>query len=170
MTKFLRRSVAITACALWATAAQGNGVDPAQYPKLSERQLAVLRDVVDRSQQPLLDWPRAQFGYGPTAGSTNPADSDLIYQVRADASAVAQAQYDKVPAYRELYRKTMDALIRKMLEPATWGSWYELSRWEDGLLFGQGGGQVEPWADPFKKHNIMYSGNLFQMLGYYAML
>jgi hypothetical protein len=145
-------------------------VDPVDYPRLSATQLSVVRDLVDRSQLPLADWPRSQFGYGPFADSQNPSHSDLIYQMRADATALAQAQYDKLPAYRELLQRSQDQLIQKMLDPAAWGSWYELSRWEDGITFAQGGGQVKPWADPFLKHNIMYSGNLFQMLGYYGML
>jgi hypothetical protein len=162
--------LALAGAALFAAATPAADINPADYPKLSGRQIAVLRDIVERSRQPLAGWPRAQFGYGPTAGSNNPAHSDLIYQVRADASALAQAQHDKLPAYRELLQGSMGRLIQKMLEPPVWGAWYELSRWEDGLLFERGGGQISPWADPFRKHNIMYSGNLFQMLGYYAML
>ena len=160
----------VTFASIGSAVAAETSIDPSRYPRLSSRQMSVVRELVDRAGKPLAEWPRAQFGFGPTADSSNAADSDLIYQIRADASALAQVQYDKVPAYRELYQRGVDQLIQKMLDPMAWGSWYEMSRWEDGITFAQGGGQVEPWADPFKKHNIMYSGNLFQMLGYYTML
>jgi hypothetical protein len=100
---------------------------------------------------------------------TQEGDDAYRYQLAYMAYTLALTQYHRTPAYRELWRGTMRALIEKMLCIDVWGYWE---------LASKGGHVMDPglvelakgWADPVARKNVMYSGHLLLMVGLYEML
>jgi len=69
--------------------------------------------------------------------------------------ALSLTQYHHTPAYRELSSDTISRLIGKMMRWEVWGYW------ENAM--GEG------WIDPVISQNVMYSGHLLMMVGFYDM-
>jgi hypothetical protein len=91
------------------------------------------------------------------------------YQLAFMAYSVALATYHYLDAAPRTTQPVFDALIRKMVRREVWDFWRETSR--SGPQLDPDLKQLrEPWTDPVKSENIMYSGHLHAMLGLYRML
>lgn len=93
-------------------------------------------------------------------------DDAYRYQLKYMTDAIGAAQAHRTPAYRELYRDTIEKLIEKMLRFDVWSYWATTSRGSKILdpdleKLGEG------WMDPVIHKNVMYSGRLFNMVGLY---
>src|SRR5580704_7711749 len=115
----LSAALGLTAAPLHAAPAQpaAASINPADYPALDDKELGHIRRFVQLSKLLPGDWSGMSDDLYAVAERTQ--QFQLAYM--ADALALVQHQY--TPAYRELYRKTMDALIQKMTLPDIWESW-----------------------------------------------
>jgi hypothetical protein len=101
--------------------------------------------------------------------STQEGDDAYRYQLAYMAYTLALTQYHRTPAYRELWRDAMRAIIQQMLRIDVWGYWELVSRGShvtDPALAELSDG----WNDPAAHMNVMYSGHLLLMVGLYEML
>jgi hypothetical protein len=139
-------------------------VKAGDYPSLEGKELGHVQYLLKLAQQPLGDWSNM--------GGLEEGQEGLEsyrYQLGYMAYALAIAQYHKTPAYRELYQKAMDNLVRKMIRKDVWYYWEHTSK---------GGPSTNPaqnerglgWIDPVVEKNIMYSGHLINMVELYQML
>jgi hypothetical protein len=78
------------------------------------------------------------------------------------ADALALIQHEYTPAYRELYRPTMDALIQKMTLPDIWESWLKSSRGGTAESDPDSQDLTAGWIDPVVRYNNMLKGYLLQ--------
>ena len=149
------------------TAQGATGAQPVKasdYPALSDKEIGYLRWIVKLAQQLPGDW---SYMGGREEGQETM--ESYRYQLAFMTYALALAQYHKTPAYRELYQKSMDSLIKKMTRQDVWAFWAESSK---------GGKKLNPdlkergpgWVDPVVDKNIMYSGHLIHMVELYHML
>jgi hypothetical protein len=127
------------------------------YPSLSEKELGHILWLVKLAQQPLGDW---SYMGGLEEGQEGL--ESYRYQLGYMAYAIALAQYHKTPAYRELYQKALDNMIRKMIRRDVWSYWEHTSKGFNQKGLG--------WIDPVVEKNIMYSGHLINMVELYQML
>lgn len=123
-----------------------------------------LHHIVNLSRQLPGDWS----DMGPYDPSQE-GDDAYRYQLAYMTYALALAQHQHTPAWRELWRDTMSRLIAKMMRWEVWGYWELTSRGSkvldpDLTKLGEG------WIDPVVRQNVMYSGHLLMMLGLYEML
>jgi hypothetical protein len=136
----------------------------AAQPALDGRQLGHLRHIVRLSRQVQGDWS-CMWPFD----ATQEGDDAYRYQLAYMGYVLALTQYHHTPAYRELYRETLRALIDQMLRIDVWGYWELASKGShvtDPDLAELGGG----WDDPAARMNVMYSGHLLMMVGLYEML
>src|ERR1700733_9016469 len=112
----LSAALGLTAAALHAAPAQSAAAskNPADLPACDDKELGHIRRFVQLSKLLPADWSGMSDDLYAVAERTQ--QFQLAYM--ADALALVQHQY--TPAYRELYRKTMDALIQKMTLPDIW--------------------------------------------------
>src|SRR5687768_17075162 len=89
-------------------------IDPTDYPVLDDKELGHIRRIVDLSRQPAGDWS----GMGDDV--FHAAERTRQFQLSYMAAALGLVQHQYTPAYRELYRTAMDALIQKMTQPDIW--------------------------------------------------
>lgn len=120
-----------------------------------------LRHIAKLASQLPGDWS----GMGDGAlGVLGIPERTLRYQLANMAYAVASVQYNRTPAYREFYEKTLVALFNRLLEPDCWKEWINVSR--GGAIQDPGQEQLhEGWIDPIKQNNIMYGGHVLQVAG-----
>ncbi|HVW69015.1 MAG TPA: hypothetical protein VHB68_08565 [Steroidobacteraceae bacterium] len=139
-------------------------VRAADYPELTEKELGHIRRMIRLARQLPGDWS----GMGDDLWAV--AERTRQFQLAYMAAALGLVQHNYTPAYRELYRKTMDALIQKMTLPDVWESWLHSSRGgtlasdPDAPDLGSG------WIDPIRKDNAMLKGYLLQAGALYEML
>jgi hypothetical protein len=86
------------------------------------------------------------------------------------AAALGLVQHQYTPAYRELYRETMHALIQKMTLPDIWESWIHSSRAGTSAADPDSADLEAGWLDPVARYNIMLKGYLLQAGALYEML
>jgi hypothetical protein len=103
--------------------ARADAVAPSDYPQLTEKQTGLMRHLVRLANQAPGDWSD-MGGYG----ESQDENEGYRFQLAQATYALGLAQYHKTPAYRELYRDTMDRLIQKMLRRDVWGYWVEMSQ------------------------------------------
>jgi len=133
--------------------------DPA-YPALDLKQMGQLRNIVELARQPDHDWRDMQVG-------NRSAFDNAQFQIAWMYYALAVAQSQQTPAYRELYRTTSDQLIHKMTLPEVWALWGKII---EAPQFKKYLDQTRDWRDPVRDKNIMYSGHILQMIGLYELL
>ena len=136
----------------------------AELSALDDRQLGHLRHIVRLSRQAQGDWS-CMWPFD----ATQEGDDAYRYQLAYMAYVLALTQHYHTPAYRELYRETMRALIAQMLRIDVWGYWELASKGShvtDPDLDELGDG----WDDPAARMNVMYGGHLLMMVGLYEML
>ena len=129
-------------------------------PGLSDDELAHLRNMVGLSQQDLNDW--TGWEEGGTLGAYR-------YQISFMTYALASQQFHSVPAYRDLYKETMERLMERMIQKPAWEFWEKTSKggkaWDPDW-----DGTEKGWRDPVRKQNIMYSGHIVHMATLYESL
>lgn len=131
-------------------------------PSLSDEELGHLRNFVWLANQDLDDW----VGW---AAADQKGMEAYRYQIAFMTYALSLQQYHSVPAYREVYRETIDRLITRMLQKPVWEFWEEVS---------QSSPQYDPdyegprpaVKDPVGEKNIMYSGHVIHMIALYESL
>lgn len=158
-----RLGLLLTTCLTLATtaasAAPGSVADPA-YPALDDKQMGQVRNIVELARQPDHDWSDMKVG-------NRSAFDNAQFQIAWMYYALAVAQSQQTPAYRELYKTASDDLIRKMTLPETWALWGKII---EAPQFKKYLDQTKDWRDPVAEKNIMYSGHILQMIGLYEML
>lgn len=128
------------------------------YPSLDSKELGHLRNIVALAQQP---------GFENMKKGPRGAFDQYQFQLAWMYYALAVAQTQQVPAYRELYKETSDRLIKKMMEPEVWKFWITVI---EDPKFSKYLDKSRDWRDPVREKNIMYSGHLLQMVGLYQRL
>jgi len=130
----------------------------AAYPYLDEKELGAVNNIVDLAMQP---------GFENMEPGPRGAFDQYQFQLAWMYYALALAQTQQTPAYRELYQDTSDRLIQKMLQPEVWTFWLDVLKDPAFQKY------IDPKVDlrdPVKQKNIMYSGHLLQMVGLYQRL
>src|ERR1700722_7712949 len=120
----LSTALGLTAAALHAAPAQSAAasINPADYPALDDKELGHIRRFVQLSKLLPGDWSGMRDDFYAVAERTQ--QFQLAYM--ADALALVQHQY--TPAYRELYRRTMNDWILKLALPDILESWLKARR------------------------------------------
>ncbi len=155
-----RLGLLLTTClTLTASNVMAAPVDPS-YPALNDKQLGNVRNIVELARQGDHDWRDMEVG-------NRSAFDNYQFQLAWMYYALAVAQSQQTPAYRELYRATSDELIRKMTLSDVWGLWGKII---EAPQFKKYLDQTKDWRDPVSEKNIMYSGHLLQMISLYELL
>ncbi len=103
------------------------------------------------------DWgPEVPFGLAAGEGAPGGAVNMHRYTIAFTGYGVSMLA-EQTPAYRERYLETMDGMIQKLLNPVVWDYWMR----GDELGFSWGG------ANPIHPYNIMYTGHLQLLMGFY---
>ncbi len=140
------------------------GVNAADYPALTDQEIGHVRRMVKLSRQLTGDWS------GMSDDLWSVAERTQQFQLSYMAMALALVQHNYTPAYRDLYRDSMYALIMKLTNPDIWESWLNSSR--AGVAFADPslGDVTRGWIDPIRKYNIMLKGYLLQAGAMYELL
>ena len=148
----------------WATATPVTPRAATAVNPLDREQMGHLQHAQNLAAMPDGEWRHM--------GSWDPGQEWLDayrYQLAFMAYSVALATYHYLDAAPRTTQPVFDALIRKMVRREVWDFWRETSR--SGPRLDPDLKQLrEPWTDPIKSENIMYSGHLHAMLGLYRML
>jgi hypothetical protein len=139
-------------------------IDPADYPSLDDKELGHVRRFVKLSRQLPGDWSGMSDDLWAVAERTQQ------FQLAYMAAALGLVQHQYTPAYRELYREAMHALIQKMTLPDIWESWIQSSRAGTSTADPDSPDLEPGWLDPVARHNIMLKGYLLQAGAMYEML
>jgi hypothetical protein len=129
---------------------------------LSDEELGHLRQFAKLAFQELDDWRGWE-------GADQRGMEAYRYQAAFMAYSLALQQYHSVPAYRELYRKTIERLIVRMLQKPVWDYWEEVSQGHE-RFDPDYAGPLPAVRDPVRDRNIMYSGHLVHMAALHEML
>ncbi|KAI9034062.1 hypothetical protein DFJ74DRAFT_700453 [Hyaloraphidium curvatum] len=151
--------------------ASSHSIDPASYsamldaaPALDAKQRAHLRHFYNLAT--------AADGVWDTMGAQDPGQEWLDayrYQLAEMFYAASLCHFHRLPAARGYFKSLLQNLIRKMLRREVWQFWYLTSR--SGVRVNPDIKELrEPWADPVREENIMYSGHLLAMVALYAVL
>ncbi|WP_374469654.1 hypothetical protein [Phenylobacterium sp.] len=160
MVRTSRLGLLVTTClCLLGGAAHAAAADPA-YPVLDDKEMGQVRNIVELARQPDGEWRDMEVGV------RNAFDA-YQFQIAWMYYALAVAQSQQTPAYRELYQASSNDLIRKMTRNDVWGWWQKVI---DAPRFKKYLDQTKDWRDPVREKNIMYSGHLLQMIGLYELL
>ena len=147
-----------------AASTPADQINPADYPSLDDKELGHIRRFVKLSRQLPGDWAGMSDDFWLVAERTQQ------FQLAYMTAALGLAQHQYTPAYRELYRPTMDALIQKMTLPDIWESWLASSRGGTSAADPAAEDLTGGWIDPMRKYNIMLKGYLLQAGALYSML
>lgn len=136
-------------------------VNPQDYPKLTDKELGHIRHLVRLAHQLPGDWA----GFGSLTLAT---ERTRTFQIAFGAMALALAQHQYTPAYRELYQAAIQADIEKLQHPDVWERFMFSSRGgaRGGLRTDIGPG----WLDPLAKDNIMLKAYVLQLGAAHDML
>ena len=103
--------IATLACASATAAPATADVDPKAYPALDDKELGHVRRFVKLARQLPGDWSGMSDDLWAVSERTQQ------FQLAYMATALGLVQHQYTPAYRELYREAMHALIQKMTLP-----------------------------------------------------
>jgi len=129
-----------------------------QYPSLDAKEIGQVRNILALAEQPGFD----NMHEGPRG-----AFDQYQFQLAWMYYALAVAQTQQTPAYRERYKRASDQLIQKMMQPNVWNFWLTVV---ENPKFSKYLDKAKDWRDPVREKNIMYSGHLLQMVGLYQRL
>jgi hypothetical protein len=135
-------------------------------PRLSHEQIGHIRHFVHLANMLPGEW--GGMGDGGLGWLAVP-ERTLRYQLANMAYALATVQTSITPAYRDIYKHTIHALLRRLLEPDCWKEWVNVSRggrFQDPVQTELKVGEF----DPLKQYNVMYGGHLLQVAALYEML
>lgn len=147
-----------------ADSARAAAINPADYPALDDKELGHVRRFVKLSRQLPGDWSGMSDDLWAVAERTQQ------FQLAYMAAALGLVQHQYTPAYRELHREAMHALIQKMTLPDIWESWLQSSRAGTANSDPDATDLDAGWIDPVGKYNIMLKGYLLQAGAMYEML
>lgn len=166
----MKRSRVIATLTLFLFASTAYAAEPLTHktaPRLSDEELGHLRNFAALAAQPLDDWTGFE-------GRDQKGMEAYRYQLAFMTYALALQQYHSVPAYRDVYKETIDRLIERMLQKPVWEFWEEVSQIEHSMGMMVAGGKAEKTLpmkrDPVGEKNIMYSGHVIHMATLYEML
>ena len=148
--------------ALSVRAGESPPADPADYPKMGEKELGQFRWVLKIADQDLGDFSNLE-------AIDQRGMTSYRYSIAFMTYYLALEKYHRVPAAEGVIGPRMDRLIQKMTMKEVWEFWAEVSK---GLR------NLEPLMnkpyperhDPVAEENIMYSGHLGHMIGLYESL
>lgn len=147
--------------AIASTSAAAQPVSPKDYPGLGDKELGQVRHLIKMGNQLPGDWS----GFGTQWEVT---ERSLGFQSAFSVMALALAQHQYTPAYREPYKQAIEDYIAKLQHPDVWERWIFSSRGgaRGGMLKDMDAG----WMDPVIKDNNMLKGYLLQSGAAYEML
>jgi hypothetical protein len=133
---------------------------------LDAKSIGHIRHINKLASQLPGEW--AEMGDG-AVGWFDVPERTLRYQLANMAYAIASAQYNRTPAYHEMYQSTLLALFNRLLEPDCWREWINVSR-GGNLQDPEQKALAEGWIDPIRRHNIMYGGHVLEVAALYDTL
>lgn len=165
MTGHILRSVVALAIGFClAPSALSQAVNPKDYPALTDKQLGQIRHLIKLSNNLPGDWA----GYGGN-GEWEATEHHLGFHISFATAALALAQQQHTPAYREWYKQGFENYITKLTHPDIWQRWGAMS--SRGGTFGRPHQDIHRgWLDPVAKDNNMYKGYLAMSGALYEML
>ena len=139
-------------------------LDIGRLPLLDKLQLDHLRHIDNLSRQPPNDW---SFMSGRAANQED--FGGYRFQLAYMAYALGLTYFHRLPAAPGVFRPTFQRLIEKILHPAVWMYWRNVSR--GGALFNAhlADHLTEQW-NPVERDNIMYSAYVQSMALMYDVL
>lgn len=158
-TRMLKLGALLSCAMLFAPGSAASEVD-SDYPYLDAKELGQVRHMVALASQPDGDWTGMEI-------PARSAFDNKQFQLAWMYYALAVAQVEQTPAYRELYKAASVGLIRKMVLPEVWSLWERII---EEPRFKKYLDTSKDWRDPVAEKNIMYSGHLLQMMGLFEVL
>jgi hypothetical protein len=139
-------------------------VDIGRFPLLDKWQLGHLRHIDNLSRQPPNDWSLM------LGRDANQEDfGGYRFQLAYMAYALGLTYFHRLPAAPGVFRPTFQRLIEKMLHPAVWMYWRNVSR--GGAIFNAHlSDQLSEQWNPVERDNIMYSAYVQSMALMYDVL
>ena len=139
-------------------------VDSGRFPLLDQWQLGHLRHIDNLSRQRPNDWSLM------TGRAVNQEDfGGYRFQLAYMAYALGLTYFHRLPAAPGVFRSTFQRLIEKMLHPAVWMYWRDVSR--GGAIFNAHlSDQLSEQWNPVERDNIMYSAYVQSMALMYDVL
>jgi len=139
-------------------------LDIEQLPLLDKLQLGHLRHIDNLSRQPPNDW---SFMSGRAANQED--FGGYRFQLAYMAYALGLTYFHRLPAAPGVFRPIFRRLIEKMLHPAVWMYWRNVSR--GGAIFNAHlADQLSEQWNPVERDNIMYSAYVQSMALMYDVL
>ncbi len=169
MTSFINdrrsRSVAVLLMgSCFAPTAWSQTVNPADYPALADKELGQIRHLIKLSNNLPGDWS----GYGRNS-EWEATETHIQFHLSFSILALALAQHQHTPAYRELYKTGMENYLKKLTHPDVWQRWGGMSS-RGGSLGRKQEDFSRGWIDPVAQDNNMYKGYLVLSGAIYEML
>jgi hypothetical protein len=139
-------------------------VDIGRFPLLDKWQLGHLRHIDNLSRQPPNDWSLM------SGRAANQEDfGGYRFQLAYMAYALGLTYFHRLPAAPGVFRPIFQCLIEKMLHPAVWMYWRDVSR--GGAMFNAHlADQLSEQWNPVERDNIMYSAYVQSMALMYDVL
>ncbi len=156
-------SVLMIGCCL-APVAWSQTLNPADYPALTDKESGQIRHLIKLSNNLPGDWS----GYGRNS-EWEATETHIQFHLSFSILALALAQHQYTPAYRELYKTGMENYLKKLTHPDVWQRWGGMSS-RGGSLGRKQEDFSRGWIDPVAQDNNMYKGYLTLSGAIYEML
>jgi len=105
----------------FSAAAATPNVDPNEYPRMTDKEIGHIRHIARLSRNPWGDWTGFDTVY-------NPLQGEKMFVISFMAYTLELAQHELTPAYHEIYRTSIENLLKKMQHPDVWYPWMFESR------------------------------------------
>ena len=150
----------------FSAAAATPNVDPNEYPRMTDKEIGHIRHIARLSLNPWGDWTGFDTVY-------NPLQGEKMFVISFMAYTLELAQHELTPAYHEIYRTSIENLLKKMQHPDVWYPWMFESR--HGSVEEIKGEPLDwmtnpGWIDPILKDNIQFKAYIQQIAAAYQML
>ena len=159
-------SSALALAASFSARAAAPGVNPDDYPRMTDKEIGHIRHIAKISRNPAGDWRGFDSIYLPLQG-------EKMFVIAFMAYTLELAQHELTPAYHEVYKSSIENLLKKMQHPDVWYPWMFESR--HGSVEEVKGEPLDwmnnpGWIDPILKDNIQFKAYLQQIAAAYQML
>jgi len=133
---------------------------------MTDKEIGHIRHIARLSLNPWGDWTGFDTVY-------NPLQGEKMFVISFMAYTLELAQHELTPAYHEIYRTSIENLLKKMQHPDVWYPWMFESR--HGSVEEIKGEPVDwmtnpGWIDPILKDNIQFKAYIQQIAAAYQML
>lgn len=150
----------------FSAAAASPSVDPNDYPRMTDKEIGHIRHIARLSRNPWGDWRGFDTIYMPLQG-------EKMFVISFMAYTLELAQHELTPAYHDIYRSSIENLLKKMQHPDVWYTWMFESR--HGSVEEIKGEPMDwmtnpGWIDPILKDNIQFKAYIQQIAAAYQML